>query len=85
MKILTKRQINSVAKDVARMQIMIISHRAEIGDDMSRELTTFFRELVEKTGGEYGIGKYSDKIADYFLNPDKKAEKQELAKVIKIG
>ena len=85
MKLLTKRQIKKVAQDVARMQIMILSHRAEIGDDMSRELTSFFRELVEKTGGEYGIGKYSDKIADYFLSPGEKAKKKELAKVIKIG
>lgn len=86
MKVLTKRQINAVARDVAQMQILLLNKSGEIGDELAGELTRGFRQIVEKTGGEYGVGKYSDRIARHFLGPKKneKRKEKEPAKVIEL-
>ena len=86
MKLLTKKQISTVARDVARMQILLLNKSGEISDELAEELTTGLRQLVERTGGEYGVGKYSDRIARHFLGPKKRVEKKEreLAKVIEL-
>ena len=86
MKLMTKRQISTVAQDVAKLQIMLLNKRHEISDEMAEDLTRGLRQIVEKTGGEYGIGKFSDQIACHFLGSNKrgKQKEKELAKVIEI-